>query len=454
MALRDGKEFCIGRWTEEAQLAPKDSIWTGLAVSASYLGMRVCVSESRFVLWCQAGSGRAKCAFSSALVCAALLAICPFGAGAQATAGAQGVPQPAATQKPRVAQVPAVGPVPTDPRQPERQPSLSVDRDPIPSPDVEVPEPASTAINVPGRAGEVQKGQNGIYTLHENVDEVLLNCTVIDEKGRPVEGLSQSDFRVWEDSVPQRISSFRHQDLPVSLGVLIDNSGSMRDKRSVVNHAAMDLLRDSNRQDTAFVVNFSDRAYLDQGFTSDLVALNRGLSRFDSQGTTALYDAVAAAADELSKHAKFQKQVLLIVSDGADNASRLSREQAIRRVQNLGGPVVYSIGLLFDSDPREYQRAQSALQTLSDDTGGIAYFPRSLDDVNRIAAQVAGDIRNQYTIGYHSSRAASLGGYRVVHVEAYSPKYGRLSVRTRRGYYAKPLQPNQTAQAPASEAKP
>lgn len=338
---------------------------------------------------------------------------------------------------------------PQDPRRSETQPSLSVDRDPIPSPDIEAPEPepAPTASNAPTRPGELEKGKNGVYTLHENVDEVLLNCTVIDEKGRPVEGLTQNDFRVWEDSVPQRVSSFRHQDLPVSMGILIDNSGSMRDKRSVVNRASMDLLRDSNRQDTAFIVNFSDRAYLDQGFTSDLVALNRGLSRYDSHGTTALYDAVAASADELAKHSKFQKQVLLIVSDGADNASRLSREQAIRRVQNLAGPVIYSIGLLFDSDPREFQRAHDALQTLSDDTGGIAFFPPSLDDVTRIAAQVAADIRNQYTIGYHSTRAASLGGYRTVHVEAYSPKYGKLSVRTKRGYYATSAQTNQ-AQGP------
>ena len=369
--------------------------------------------------------------------------------------GAQTSAQPQAAA-PRVQAVAprAQAATPQDPRRPETQPNLSVDRDPIPSPDLEVPEPepTATASDTPVRPGELEKSKNGVYTLHENVDEVLLNCTVIDEKGRPVEGLTQSDFRVWEDSVPQRVSSFRHQDLPVSMGILIDNSGSMRDKRAVVNRASLDLLRDSNRQDTAFIVNFNDHAYLDQGFTSDLVALNRGLSRYDSHGTTALYDAVAASADELAKHAKYQKQVLLIVSDGADNASRLSREQAIRRVQNLAGPVVYSIGLLFDSDPREFQRAHDALQTLSDDTGGIAFFPPSLDDVTRIAAQVAADIRNQYTIGYHSTRAASLGGYRTVHVEAYSPKYGKLSVRTKRGYYANSAQTNQ-AQGPAPQPK-
>jgi Ca-activated chloride channel homolog len=343
----------------------------------------------------------------------------------------------------------------SDPRKPETQPDLTVDRDPIPSPDVE-PVTAAAAPNAKAPAGpgsELQKGQNGVYTLHENVDEVLLNCAVIDEKGHPVEGLTQSDFRVWEDNVPQRVSSFVHQDSPASMGLLIDNSGSMRDKRSAVNTAAMNLLRESNRQDTSFVVNFNDRAFLDQGPTTDLVALNRGLSRFDSRGTTALYDAVAASADELAKDAKYQKQVLLIVSDGADNASHLSEQQTIRRVQNLAGPVVYSIGLLFDTDEREYQRAHDALQTLSDDTGGIAYFPRSLDEVNTIASEVAQDIRSQYTIGYHSTKAASLGGYRVIHVEAYSPKLGRLIVRTRHGYYAK-VRADQTAKSATPSKQP
>ena len=346
----------------------------------------------------------------------------------------------------------SAAPVQSDPRRPEIQPDLAVDRDPVPSPDpIPVAETAGNTTNTPAKAGEIQKGQNGVYTLHENVDEVLLSCTVIDEKGHPVEGLTQADFRVWEDNAPQRVSSFRHQDQPVSIGLLIDNSGSMRDKRTAINNAALELMRESNRQDTAFVVNFNDHAYLDQGFTKDLVSLDRGLSHFDSRGTTALYDAVAASADELSKHANYSKQVLLIVSDGADNASHLTEQQTIHRVQDLGGPVVYSIGLLYDADQREYQSAHEALQTLSDDTGGVAYFPRSLQEVNAIASDVARDIRNQYTIGYHSTNLSSKGGFRVVHVEAYGKKGMKLSVRTRRGYYAKPAgTPNQNAQSTVS----
>jgi Ca-activated chloride channel homolog len=339
-----------------------------------------------------------------------------------------------------------------DPTRPEIQPRLDVDHDPIPSPDAEENTPLSTTSPaVAGHAGDIQKGQNGIYTMHQDVDEVLLSCAVVDEKGHLVTDLSRGDFHIWEDGVPQTTSSFLHQDQPVSLGILVDNSGSMLDKRAAVNAAALNLLHASNPQDSAFVVNFSDRAFLDQGFTSNIALLNRGLSHFDSKGTTALYDAVAASADELANHGKLPKQVLLVITDGADNASHLDLVQAIRRVQNLGGPVVYTIGLLFGDDKDEADRARAALEQLSAETGGIAYFPRSLEDVNSIAAEVASDIRNQYTVGYRSTKPASLGGYRSVHVEATAPRRGKLIVRTRRGYFAnKPtVQPTQTAQGPA-----
>ena len=173
------------------------------------------------------------------------------------------------------------------------------------------------------------------------------------------------------------------------------------------------------------------------------------MSRFDPAGTTALYDAVAASADELAKYGKNRKQVLLIITDGADNASRLSLQEAIRRVQGLAGPVVYSIGLLFDDEPQESERARDALETLSRETGGVAYFARSLQDVHSIAAEVARDIREQYVVDYHSSRPFSLGGYRSVRVEASSPRRGPLFARTKRGYYPKaeqPTQPEQNAQ--------
>ncbi len=344
---------------------------------------------------------------------------------------------------------------------PEVQPPLDVDRDPVPSPEDNVSAatnaptattnsaaPAVTTAskpNAPAAPGEIQEKQNGVYTLRTNVDEVLLNCAVLDDKGQTVTDLNRSDFRVWEDGVPQKINSVQHLDLPVSMGILVDNSGSMRDKRATVNAAAINLLEASNNQDEAFIVNFSDRPYLDQRLTTDRVALSRGISRSDSAGTTALYDTVAAAADELAKHGKNRKQVLLIITDGADNASRVNLQGAIRRVQGLGGPVVYSIGLLFDTKAGEAEQAKSVLEELSRETGGVAYFPRSLQDVDSIAAEVANDIRQQYVVDYHSSKSFTERGYRTVRVEATDPHHRKLYVRTKRGYYAQPGQSTQEA---------
>jgi VWFA-related protein len=335
-----------------------------------------------------------------------------------------------------------------DPTRPEIQPRLDVDHDPIPSPDVEESAPTIASPLGPAKPGEIQKRQDGIYTMHEDVDEVLLNCAVVDDKGRSVTDLSRGDFRVYEDGVPQTTISFLHQDQAVYLGILVDNSGSMLDKRAAVHAAAVNLLRASNPRDSTFIVNFNDRAYLDQGFTSDIGALSRGLSRVDSKGTTALYDAVAASADKLARDGKLPKQVLLVITDGADNASRLELEQAVSRVQRLGGPVVYSIGLLFGAEKGEAERARAALKRLSAETGGVAYFPHSLEEVDSIAVAVAHDIRDQYTIGYRSTKPPSIEGYRTIRVEAAAPKHGKLIVRTRKGYYAKKpaAQRTQTAQ--------
>jgi Ca-activated chloride channel family protein len=328
---------------------------------------------------------------------------------------------------------------------PQAQPRLDVDRDPIPSPDpIAPPAPAANANlasppnskpNAAAGSGDLQK-QDGVYILHANVDEVILNCAVLDAKGQPVMDLKRDNFRVWEDGVAEQVNSVQHLDLPVSMGLLIDNSGSMRDKRAAVNAAAYHLLNASNPQDEAFVVNFSEHAFLDQRLTTDRVVLDRGISRSDPAGTTAMYDAVAASASELATHGKNRKQVLLIITDGADNASRLRLKDAIRRVQGLGGPVVYTIGLLFDADRNEADRAKNDLEALSEETGGIAYFPRSLQDVDAIAADVARDIREQYVVAYHSSRPFSLQGYRTVRVEAVGGGRGQLYVRTKRGYYA------------------
>ncbi|MGH9587483.1 MAG: VWA domain-containing protein [Acidobacteriaceae bacterium] len=321
---------------------------------------------------------------------------------------------------------------------PEKQPPLNVDRDPVVSPDAEDNVPVSPGNPGPASRGiALERGASGRYTLTQNVDEVVLNVSVFDKSHNLIDNLTKNDFKVFEDGIPQTIAAFEHQDLPVSMGILVDNSGSMRDKRAAVNEAALDLVRASNRDDQAFIVNFSDEAYLDQDFTSSIAKLRDGLSHIDSRGGTALYDAVVASADHLQKDAKKPKQVLLVITDGDDNASSLNLQDTIRKVQSLEGPVVYSIGLLFgsESDPRDAHRAKRALQLLSDETGGLAFFPKSLAQVDTIAAEVAQDIRRQYTIGYHSTKPITEPGFRTVKVDVHAKGYGHLDVRTKSGYY-------------------
>ncbi len=326
----------------------------------------------------------------------------------------------------------------TAPPQSRQPSSLSIDFDPVPSPD---PDNAPGTPTAPGAAPESRDvvRENGKFTLRENATEVRLNASVIDASGRSVESLTKDAFHVYEDGVPQTIASFRHEDLPVSLGILIDSSGSMYDKRTAVDAASINLVRLSNRQDEAFLVDFSSEAYIDQDFTSDIAKLQSGLSYVKSSGGTALYDAVVASADYLSKNAKQPKQVLLIITDGDDNASIASLPQTIERVQDLDGPAIYAIGLLFgdDSDRRESRHAREVLSQLAEQTGGQAYFPKSLKEVDGIAAMVAQDIRTQYTIAYRSTKSPTLGGYRQVHVEAKEKGFRGLQVRTRTGYFPK-----------------
>jgi Ca-activated chloride channel homolog len=284
------------------------------------------------------------------------------------------------------------------------------------------------------------RSAHGTYTLQQNVNEVVLNCTVLDDKGHLVNDLDKSDFKVTEGKIAQPLIALKHQDVPVSMGILIDGSGSMRDKRSAVNEAALDLVKASNPDDEAFIVNFSDRAYVAQDFTGDVTKLQDGLKR--SSGTsngTALYDTLASSADRMLRTATRPKQVLILVTDGEDNASALTLEQAVQRIQNLNGPVVYSIGLLYDAKGGEARNAKHALQALSDETGGIAFFPHSIDDVDAIAAEVARDIRNQYTLAYRPSDVPSVSEYRTVQVAAHAHGVGKLTVRTRKGYRTGPI---------------
>jgi VWFA-related protein len=295
-----------------------------------------------------------------------------------------------------------------------------------PSGQVPASQPGSSAGESPAST------DNGVFVFRKEVDEVTLHATVVDERNRLITNLDRASFTVFENNLPQQIKSFQREDYPVAMGIVIDNSGSMREKRDQVNKAALNLVRSSNPQDQVFVVNFNDEYYLDQEFTSDIKKLQTALEKVEARGGTALYDAIVASWTDQLAHSPLQRKVIFVVTDGEDDASQLSLEQAMHTLQQENGPVVYAIGLLGEEKLR---KARRALQLIADRTGGVAFFPPTLGEVDEISRTVAHDIRNQYTITYAPTTPKSVGGFRTVRVDAHAKPYRKLSVRTRSGYY-------------------
>jgi len=281
---------------------------------------------------------------------------------------------------------------------------------------------------------EQKLNDQGVFVFKKDVDEVMLHATVVDDKQRFVTNLDKTAFTVMEDGKPQEIKSFNHVDIPVAMGIVIDNSGSMREKRNKVNQAALNLVRSSNPKDEVFVVNFNDEQYLDQDFTNNLLKLKEALEKIDARGGTALYDAVVASSDHLKQNARLEKKVIFVVTDGEDNASTQTLEQAIKQLQQENGPQVYAIGILGDEE--HPKRAKRALDIIAQRTGGIAFFPKTLDEVDAISRTIANDIRNQYAIGYKPTNPKNAGGFRQIRVEAKAKGHSKLIVRTKTGYYA------------------
>lgn len=270
---------------------------------------------------------------------------------------------------------------------------------------------------------------------------VVCNTTVVDKNGHLITDLPKSAFTVTENGVPQEIRVFKREDLPVSLGLVIDNSGSMRDKRAKVAAAALALVKDSNKDDEVFVVNFNDEAFLDlphqKDFTNDLAEMEEALSRIDSRGGTAMRDAIRMSIDHLKEKGHKPKKVLVVVTDGNDNSSVINLENLVKAAQQ-SEVLIYSVGLLSEEEKTEAKRAKRALEDLAIATGGETFFPKDLTEVDHIAHQVAHDIRSQYTIEYSPTNTAMDGTYRQIKVTVNAP--GHPTVRTRSGYYATPDQ--------------
>jgi VWFA-related protein len=276
-----------------------------------------------------------------------------------------------------------------------------------------------------------QDAYSGV-TFQGGTELVVLHTTVVDNKDNVVTDLTENEFKVFEDDVPQQIVRFTREDVPVSLGILVDNSGSMRDKRVRVNTAALDFVKASNSEDEVFIVNFNDEAFLDTPFTRSQERMQDGLQRIDTRGGTALYEATSMSLDYLEEESKEDKKVLLIITDGEDNASRGTLEKLVRRLQETD-TIIFAVGLLSDEDRRSAKRAQRAIRHITRATGGAAYFPESTDDVHALTQQIAHAIRNQYILMYRPDENKQ-PGFRRVRV-ALTGKARRHEVRHRPGYF-------------------
>jgi Ca-activated chloride channel homolog len=273
-----------------------------------------------------------------------------------------------------------------------------------------------------------------VHRLNLDVDLVLVNATVTESaRNRPVRGLEKKDFQVWEDKVEQKISYFSSEDVPVSVGIIFDISGSMKDKIGSAQRAAATFFKSGTRDDEYFEIQFADRPQIASDFTTDITKLQGRLLNTPTKGSTALYDAVYLGLNKL-KESNNPKKALLLITDGEDNRSRYSfsnvrdfiREQDVQ---------MYAIGIL---DPAT-GAGRDALAQLTDITGGRAFFPNSAFEMSDICKKIAAELKNQYVIGYRSTNTAKDGLWRKIRVKVSTPKgkdIAALGVRFKQGYFA------------------
>jgi VWFA-related protein len=262
---------------------------------------------------------------------------------------------------------------------------------------------------------------------------VVLHATVLDAEGRLVTNLSQSAFHVFENGVEQEVKVFRREDAPVSIGLIIDDSGSMTNKRDRVAAAALALVEASHPDDEAFLIHFNEKAYLDLDFTHDHKLLGEGLTKYDTRGTTAMRDAVRLAIEHLERTAAEDKKVIILITDGEDNTSVIGQDYVIRAAQQ-SGVLIYVIGILNEVDDAQTRRAQRELDALTQATGGQSYYLKDVSEADRTALEIAHNIRNQYTLAYSPPKPVLDGMFRRILVKATGPV--PLTVLTRAGYWA------------------
>jgi VWFA-related protein len=266
---------------------------------------------------------------------------------------------------------------------------------------------------------------------------VDLHVSVLDKNGRMITDVPESAFKVYENNVEQKIKKFLREDVPVSMGLIIDNSGSMKEKRARVDAASLALVKASNPQDEVFIVSFSDDAWIEADFTNDIKKLESALDNLNPKGGTAMRDAISLSIDKV-KEGKREKKVLLVVTDGNDNTSDITLEQLVRKAQQ-SEVLIYCIGLLSEEEPHDARSAKRALKELAEASGGQDYYPKDLAEVARITPQIANEIRSQYYLGYSPSNANLDGSFRQIRVQVNG--FGKPTVRAKNGYYATPVAP-------------
>jgi VWFA-related protein len=252
--------------------------------------------------------------------------------------------------------------------------------------------------------------------------------------------------------VAQDISLFKHEDVPLSVGMVIDNSGSMRPKKDKVHSAALSFVKESNPDDQTFIVAFERDAFLQQDFTGSMGDLVDALDNLDPRMETAMYDAIYLSVDHVKK-GKLDKKVLLVISDGEDTASKWGYNKVLEHVKNAKDVVIYAVGIL-EEDSRSgglfgrspQKKAREGLTEIAEVSGGQAFFPKNIDEVADICKRIARNLRNQYTVGYSPKNEKQDGTWRELTVKQvnFPRNLGKIEVRHRKGYTA-PGSPSQPA---------
>jgi Ca-activated chloride channel family protein len=293
------------------------------------------------------------------------------------------------------------------------------------------------------------EGEQKDYKIGVNVDMVVVHTTVINKSGQFISGLKKEDFKVTEDGVVQTITSFSQEDVPVSLGIAIDISGSMRGKFESVIKAALAFMRASNPEDEVFLTGFNEEVELIEDFTNDVDLIGDDLNNTVVTGGTALWDAIYLSVQKAQSGSR-PKKALIVITDGEDKDSYYKLDEMVAKVQE-SDVQVYSIGFLNDIPDKglfgrwtktEPEKARDALLRISEETGAKAFFPKNIDDIHAIVSEIAFELRNQYSISYFPTNSARNGIWRRIRVALDPPPSAGQRVRYRSGYFApKPAPP-------------